>query len=124
MKRFLIVAAIVLLFFASIGTYAINRHPNQQRRVKEIVLQQNLWTMRRAIDFFTEDRGVRPHSLDELVSAGYLREILADPFTKSNRTWVIEREKTSSVPSEELGISNIHSGASGADMNGKAYNRY
>ena len=124
MKKVLIAAAIVLLLFISYGAYVINKVLNHQRRGKEVVLQQNLWAMRRAIDFYWQDKERPPQSLKELANAGYLREIPADPFTKSNQTWVVEREKTSSVPGAAPGVSDIHSGASGADKNGKAYNQY
>ena len=121
MKRILITSAIVLLTLFVIGGCGILEH---YKRSKEVVLTQSLWTMRRAIDFYVNDKGKRPLSLDELVSAGYLREIPADPFTGSNKTWIIEREKESSVPNANPGIIDLRSAAAGADKNGKPYNEY
>jgi len=89
----------------------------------KVILQQNLWTMRRAIDFYRMDKKRRPKSLQDLVDSGYLREIPADPLTRSNKTWTIEREKESSVPNTPPGIVDLRSAASGADTNGKPYNR-
>jgi general secretion pathway protein G len=94
------------------------------RQTKEVVLQQNLWTMRRAIDFYRADRKRPLESLQELIAEGYLREIPVDPITKSNQTWVIERGKESSIPDSSTGIVDVHSGAAGADSNGKPYGKY
>src|SRR5262245_6285542 len=127
MKRRLKIAAFFLVLLIGGGVCAVyiyNVYVGSLRRAKEGALQQNLWTMRKAVDFYANDKGKRPLSLDELVSAGYLREIPADPFTRSNRTWTIEREKESSAPNTPAGIIDVHSGAAGADKNGMGYNRY
>jgi len=62
--------------------------------------------------------------LQNLIDSGYLREIPIDPITRSNQTWIIEREKESSVPNTYHGIIDIRSAASGADKDGKPYNLY
>jgi general secretion pathway protein G len=50
-------------------------------RSKEAVLKQDLFVMRNAIEQFTMDKQAAPQSLDELVSAGYLRAVPKDPIT-------------------------------------------
>src|SRR5262245_43278672 len=127
MKPRLKIAAffIVLLIGGGVcAVYIYNAYVATLRRAKEVVLQQNLWAMRKAVDFYTNDKRKRPQSFGELVSAGYLREIPADPFTGSNQTWIIEREKESSVPNTPPGIIDVRSAAAGADTNGKPYNQY
>src|SRR5262249_42516781 len=109
----------VFTFFTTYSAYL-----GHLRRVKEVVLQQNLYTMRKAVEFYADDKAKSPQSLDELVRAGYLREIPADPLTGSNKTWTIEREKESSVPNTNHGIVDIRSAATGADKDGKPYNQY
>jgi len=115
----LLIGGGVFTFFTTYSAYL-----GHKRRVEEVMLQQNLYTMRKAVEFYADDKGKRPQSLDELVSAGYLREIPADPLTGSNKTWTIEREKESSVPYANHGIVDIRSGAPGADKYGKHYNQY
>jgi general secretion pathway protein G len=88
------------------------------RKAKEAALQQYLWTMRRAIDSYANDKGKAPQSLNDLVSDGYLREIPVDPFTMSNKTWIIELEEKSSAPNRLPGIIDVHSGAAGAAISG------
>jgi general secretion pathway protein G len=119
---FLLLYLLILCFVYFIG---LSRYIDRPIKSKEVVLMQGLWTMRRAIDFYWQDKERPPQSLQELVRAGYLREIPADPFTKSTQTWVIEREKEADAASEGTpGVSDVHSGAAGADRDGKAYNRY
>jgi general secretion pathway protein G len=106
MERRLKIAAFSLVLLISGGVCAVYIHAYvvALRRAKEVALQQNLWTIRKAVDFYANDRGKRPQSFDEVVGAGYLREIPADPLTGSNRTWVIEREKEISIPNTQPGI--------------------
>src|SRR5262245_40658552 len=119
-KNLISVSIAVLALFSLSGCGSLSHH----KRSKEVALQQYLWTMRRAIEFYANDKGKRPQSLNELVSAGYLREIPKDPFTLSDKTWSIEMEKESSDPNTPPGIIEIRSGATGADKDGKLYNRY
>ena len=128
MKRWMKVIVFFLLFLLIAGgaltVLTYNRYAGHVERANEVMLQQNLWTMRKAVEFYANDKGKRPQSFDELVSAGYLREIPADPFTGSNKTWTIEREKESSVPNTQPGIAEIRSAAAGADKDGKPYTQY
>jgi general secretion pathway protein G len=127
MKRWLKSKAYFLLLPLIVGgvfTLYICLSINPVRKSEEVVLMQNLWAMRRAIDFYWHDCEKPPQSLQELISAGYLREIPIDPVTKSNQTWIIERAKESSVPNAQPGIIDLRSSAAGADKNGKPYNEY
>src|SRR5512147_309570 len=58
--------------------------PQYQKTImatREAVLRDDLRKMRGLIDQFAADKGRLPQSLDDLVSAGYMREIPEDPFT-------------------------------------------
>ncbi len=50
-------------------------------RSKESVLKNNLFTLRTVLDEYTYDKQKAPQTLDDLVSAGYLRTIPVDPMT-------------------------------------------
>ena len=56
------------------------------RHANEAVLKEDLYTLRNAIDQYTQDKAKAPQSLDDVVSAGYLRMLPKDPFTNSNTT--------------------------------------
>ena len=74
-------------------------------RSKETILRQNLFTMRTVIDEFTYDKGKAPQTLEDLVTAGYLRKIPIDPMTGNERSWQIVMEDASNtVTQSEPGI--------------------
>jgi general secretion pathway protein G len=47
-------------------------------------------TMRSIFSQYTLDHEKRPQSLDELVSAGYIKKIPPDPMSGRTDTWVLE----------------------------------
>jgi general secretion pathway protein G len=59
------------------------------------VQQQNLVTLRDAIDKFYADLGRYPDALDELVSKRYLRQIPLDPVSESANWTVVAPKDTS-----------------------------
>ncbi len=87
------------------------------RQTREFTLQQNLHVMRAILNQYTLDLRRRPQSLDDLVKTGYIRQIPADPTTKRNDTWVLERSDDPRMP----GIVNIRSGSSGISSKGSPY---
>ena len=76
------VLAIGLGVVLVLGTLAAIRYHHVLVRRREAVLSRELKDMRKAIWDYTHDKGCSPSSLDDLVSAGYLREIPVDPMTK------------------------------------------
>ena len=129
-KKVLIGSVVILLAGGAFGFFAIHKYKQHQRRVQEqrreneVVLQQDLWAMRRAIDFYTHDLKMPPKSLQDLVDERYLREIPIDPITQSNKTWVFEKKPNAPQPGSEEGTVEVHSAAAGADTEGKPYNQY
>jgi hypothetical protein len=52
--------------------------------------RQDLRTMNAVITRYTLDKQLPPHSLDDLVAAGYLKEVPTDPMTGRKDTWVVK----------------------------------
>ncbi len=115
---------IVMVIIAILAAVAIPRYLAHLRRAKEVVLQQNIWTMRRAIDFYWQDKEKPPASLQELVSAGYLREVPKDPICPDCPWNEITAPGDSSDPNASGGISDVKSTAPGEDSSGKSYGDY
>lgn len=115
---------IVMTIMAILTTVAVPIFITHIRRAREVVLMQNLQEIRHAIDKYITDKEKAPQSLQDLVSAGYLRKIPDDPITKSTDTWQIEMEKEPTKPGGQIGIENVRSGAEGQDTNGQAYSEY
>jgi len=113
---------IVMVIIGILAAVAIPKVIIHLRRAKEVVLQQNLWTMRRAIDFYWQDKEKPPATLEELVSAGYLREVPKDPVCADCQWNQIP------APADDAnsagGIGDVKSSAPGEDTNGRAYADY
>ena len=100
----------------------IVQYRNSIQSSREAVLRTDLFRMRDAIDQYFADKGKYPSSLDTLVSDGYMRKIPEDPITRSSDTWQTDpAEPDPGNPSEEPGIYNVKSGATGTGLDGSSY---
>jgi general secretion pathway protein G len=79
---------IVMAMLGLLLSLALPQYMATLERGREQVLQQNLATMREAIDKFYGDNGKYPDKLDDLVTMRYLRAIPPDPYTETP-TWVV-----------------------------------
>ena len=117
----MVVISIILILLS----FAVPAYQQHIRKAREAVLKQDLTQMRSAIDQYSLDKLRAPQSLDDLVSAGYLREVPLDPFTNSRETWVVEQEDVVlSVDQNQPGISEVRSGAAIASTDGSLYSSW
>ncbi len=94
-------------------------------KAREAVLRDDLYTLRSLIDQYTLDKQRAPQSLEDLVSAGYIKQIPADPFTNSRESWVVEQEDVAlSVDQTQPGITDVHSGSNLTSSDGTAYSTW
>src|ERR1700687_1531815 len=102
----IVISMILILVSISIPPY------NQSiLRARESVLRQDLFELRSLISQYTLDKQKAPQSLDDLVQAGYIKQIPTDPMTGSNSSWTVDQEDTVlSVDQQDPGISDVHSG--------------
>lgn len=113
---------IVIFIIATLMAIAIPRYEVSVRRARESVLRQDLYELRKAIDMYTQDKQTAPQSLEDLVSAGYFKELPQDPITHSNQTWQPVMDDTlSSIDQNEPGINDVKSGAEGTTLDGVPY---
>jgi len=122
----LIELVIVLAIIGILLSIAIPVYQKSIEHARESALKQDLATIRSAIDQYTLDKEKAPQSLDELISAGYLRQIPKDPLTNSASTWqVVQDENLIASDNQETGgIVDVHSGATGTSSDGTAYNTW
>jgi len=93
-------------------------------RARESTLRQNLATLNKCIDQYTLDKQKAPQSLEDLVSAGYLKFVPND-ITGSKDTWVLEQEDSlKSIDQTQPGIVGVHSGSEQLAMDGTAYSSW
>jgi general secretion pathway protein G len=121
MIEMIIVVSIVMI----LTSIAIPIYSKHVLRAREAVLREDLYSMRNAIDQYTQDKDKAPQSLDELVSAGYLRAIPKDPITGASDTWQAVTDDTIANPDQtETGITDVHSGSEATGTDGTAYNTW
>jgi general secretion pathway protein G len=114
----MVVISIILILIST----AIPMYQASIVRARESVLRQNLFTLRSVIDQYTMDKQKGPQSLQDLIDAGYLKQIPMDPFTNSRDTWQTVQDETLLSPDQtEVGISDVHSGAPGSGSDGTPY---
>ncbi len=94
-------------------------------RAKEAVLKDDLFTMRSVISQYTLDKQRAPQSLDDLVQAGYIKQIPMDPFTNARDTWTVDQEDVLlSVDQQQPGITDVHSGSTAISSDGTPYSSW
>ncbi len=121
----LIEMMIVISMILILVSLAVPLYQQSIRRAKEAVLRDDLFTMRSSIDQFTLDKQRAPQSLDDLVQAGYLREVPIDPMTNARDTWVVVNEDVmQSIDQTQPGITDVHSGSSLTALDGSAYSSW
>ena len=121
----LIELMIVISIILILVSIAVPMYQQSVIRAKEAVLRQDLKTMRDQIDNYTMDKEKAPQALQDLVDAGYLRNIPKDPFTSSADTWQVENSDTlQSLDQTEPGITDVHSGSSLTGSDGNAYSSW
>ena len=116
----LMIAMFILIILLSVALPTYQRSVQQAR---ETVLKENLFQMRRSIDQYAADKGKLPQSLDDLITAEYLREKPVDPITEKAEWKEITGEDTNS-PDGEQGLKDVKSIAEGEDGDGKKYEDY
>ena len=117
----MIVISMILILIA----IAIPAYNQSITRTKEAVLRQNLFTLRSLISQYTLDKQKAPEALDDLVTAGYLKQIPNDPMT-GQPNWTVDQEQDTlmSVDEEEGGIDDVHSSSAQIGSDGTAYNTW
>ncbi|MBK7928427.1 MAG: prepilin-type N-terminal cleavage/methylation domain-containing protein [Bryobacterales bacterium] len=118
----LIEIIIVMTIISILVSIAVPIYQKMVQRTKETVLRNNLFTIRTVIDEFTYDKQKGPQSLEDLVQAGYLRQVPEDPITGSNSTWkIIMEDALTSVSQTEPGIYDVRSGSDKTSLEGTPY---
>ena len=117
----MVVISIILILLS----FAVPAYQQHIRKAREAVLKEDLYQMRSAIDQYSLDKLRAPQSLEDLVSAGYMREVPVDPFTNTRDTWVVVQEDVVlSVDQNQPGISDVRSGAAIASSDGSLYSTW
>jgi len=116
----MIVISIMLILMA----IALPMYNQSILRAREAVLRQDLFTLRQVIDQYTLDKQKAPQALDDILQAGYLKRIPADPMTGQPNWEVVQEDVLESAEQQEPGISDVHSASSATASDGTAYSSW
>jgi general secretion pathway protein G len=116
----------LMIVLAIMGVLITIAQPNLKKsviRAREVVLLENLFQMREAIDQYYADNGKYPATLSDLIntqerSKSYLREIPKDPFS-GIADWI-----TVAPEGDEGGVFDVHSASPLLALDGTAYNTW
>jgi general secretion pathway protein G len=114
---------IVISIIVILAVIAMPQYQKSVTHARETVLRDNLYQLRKAIDLHAADKGKLPQSLEDLITAGYLREIPLDPIT-NERDWTITTGEDPNSLSGEQGITDVHSASPDTSTEGTAYNEW
>jgi general secretion pathway protein G len=111
----------IIMILASVAMPVYNQAVVQAR---ESVLRSNLGSLRSVISQYTLDKQKAPQSLDDLVTAGYLRQIPMDPMTRQTNWEVVQEDVMMAVDQQEPGITDVHSASNATASDGTAYSTW
>ena len=118
----LMIVISIMLILVSI---AVPNFTASMKRARESVLRQNLFTLRDLISQYTLDKQKAPQSLDDLLQAGYLKQLPRDPMP-NEPDWQPEQmdDQTMMSPDEQDqgGIDDVHSNSGQIGSDGRPYN--
>ena len=121
----LIELMVVISIMLILLTLAMPNYTKSILHAHEAALRSDLQTMRSVIDQYTLDKQKAPVSLQDLVDAGYIKQLPMDPFTKSRESWVPVTDDTLMSPDQTApGIVDVHSGSDQVSTEGTAYSTW
>ena len=114
---------IVISIIVILAVIAMPQYQKTITHARETVLRDDLFNLRKALDLYAADKGKLPQSLDDLVSAGYIREVPLDPITGEKDWTLVSGDDPASLTSES-GITDIHSASTDPSSEGTPYSEW
>jgi general secretion pathway protein G len=114
---------IVISIIIILASVALPQYQKTIMHARETVLRDDLFNMRKLIDQYSADKGKLPQSLDDLVAAGYMREVPKDPIT-DNKDWNIVTGEDPYSTEGGTGVTDVHSSSSEVSTEGTPYTEW
>jgi len=114
---------IVISILIILVSVALPQYQKTTMHARETMLRYDLDTMRKLIDQYSADKGKLPQSLDDLVTAGYMREVPKDPITDA-KDWSIVTGDDPYSSEVGSGITDVHSSSNEVGIDGTPYNQW
>ncbi|MEK6406165.1 MAG: prepilin-type N-terminal cleavage/methylation domain-containing protein [Acidobacteriota bacterium] len=113
----------VMTIIVILAAVSVTSYQHIQLKARETILKQDLQAMRKLIDQYAADKEKLPQSLDDLVSASYMRDVPVDPMT-GQKDWFEDPGEDTVSRDGGRGMVDVHSVAAGVDGEGVAYKEY
>jgi len=121
----LIELAVVMALILVLAAITFPAYHTAIERSKEVVLRDDLATLRKVIDEYTVDKQAPPQALQDLVDSGYLHAVPVDPMTGSADTWQVDIRDVPVPPDQTAsGVVDVHSGSEGEALDGTQFNTW
>ena len=114
---------IVITVIIILAAIALPQYQKTILATREAVLRDDLSKLRSLLDQYAADKQKLPQSLDDLVSAGYMRELPKDPVT-GQADWTVTTGDDPNSSSGEQGVTDVHSSSSDVSSEGTPYNEW
>lgn len=114
---------IVISIIIILAAVALPQYQKTIMHARETVLRDDLFRIRSLIDQYSADKGKLPQSLDDLVSAGYMREVPTDPITEQ-KDWNIVSGDDAYSTEGGSGVIDVHSSSSEVSTEGTPYSEW
>lgn len=114
---------IVMFIMTILVTVALPQYQRSVLHAKETVLKDDLFKLRSLIDQYAADKGKLPQSLEDLVTANYMREIPKDPIT-DEATWNVVVGEDPNSKEGEQGVIDVHSLSEDVSTEGSPYSQW
>ena len=111
---------IVISIIIILAAVALPQYQKTVLHARETILRDDLFKIRSLIDQYAADKGKLPQSLDDLVGAGYMREVPVDPIT-DNKDWNIVTGDDPYSTEGGSGITDVHSSSGETSLDGRPY---
>lgn len=119
LEMMIVISIMIILISIAIPIYS-----QSVVRSREAVLRNDLFELRSLISQYTLDKQKAPQSLDDLVTAGYLKVIPKDPMTNEANWEVVQEEVLLSVDQQDPGINDVKSASTNTGTDGTGYNTW
>ena len=114
---------IVISIIIILAAVALPQYQKTIMHARETVLKDDLFRMRSLIDQYAADKGKLPQSLDDLVTAGYIREVPKDPIT-DEKDWNVATGEDPYSTAGGSGVTDVHSSSSDVSTEGTPYSEW
>jgi len=114
---------IVISIIIILAVVVLPQYNKTITHARETTLRDDLFEMRKMVDQYAADKGKLPQSLDDLVSAGYIREVPVDPFT-DQKDWNVTTGDDPNSAEGGQGITDVHSASTETSTEGTPYSSW